>query len=59
MTKMDTFEEYIQRATASGPDRKLPGAVLIVTNKDGACVLSKIVYNKPGLCDVSYCKVDN
>ncbi|GAM42469.1 D-aminoacylase [Talaromyces pinophilus] len=37
---MDTFEEYIQRATASGPDRKLPGAVLIVTNKDG------IVYSK-------------
>jgi hypothetical protein len=33
---MDTFEEYMQRVTASGPDQKLPGAVLIVANKDGA-----------------------
>ncbi|KAF3407121.1 Acyltransferase LovD [Talaromyces pinophilus] len=32
---MDTFEDYMQQATAYGPNRKLPGAVLIVANKDG------------------------
>lgn len=51
---MDIFEEYMQRATASGPDRKLPGAVLVVTNKDGACVLAaKESTDKLGLCDVT------
>lgn len=37
---MDTIEEYMQRATASGSDQKIPGAVLIVANKDGACGLA-------------------
>lgn len=37
---MDTLEEYMQKATAPGPDRQLPGAVLMVANKNGACLLA-------------------
>lgn len=37
---MSTLEEYMQRATAPGSDRKIPGAVLIVANKDGAWELA-------------------
>jgi hypothetical protein len=32
---MTTFEEFIEKATAPGPDRLLPGAVVIAANKDG------------------------
>lgn len=32
---MTTFEEFVEKATAPGPERLLPNAVVIAANKDG------------------------
>jgi hypothetical protein len=32
---MTTFEEFLEKATTPGPDRLLPGAIVIAANKDG------------------------
>lgn len=34
---MATLEEYFEQATAPGPNRQLPGCVMIAANKDGKC----------------------
>ena len=35
--KMATLEEYFEQATAPGPNRQIPGCVMIAANKDGKC----------------------
>jgi hypothetical protein len=32
---MTSFEDFLEGATAPGPDRLLPGCVVIAANKDG------------------------
>ena len=32
---MSLFEDYLDKITAPGPGRRLPGCVLIAANKDG------------------------
>jgi hypothetical protein len=32
---MAPFEDFLQRATAPGPDRQLPGCAVIAANADG------------------------
>ncbi len=37
---MNLLEDYLRKATEPGPGRRLPGAVLVVANKDGECRIS-------------------
>jgi len=40
---MTAFEEYFEKATAPGPNRQLPGCVVIAANKGGKCGVPRLV----------------
>ena len=38
-SKMSSFEEFLAKSTALGPEQALPGTVVVVVDKDGICIL--------------------